>query len=350
MSRFFNQKYSSLEPYTPGEQPQDMQYIKLNTNESPFDVPEGVVRAAEAAAKRLRLYPDPTCASLIKKLAEVTGLKEEQLLINNGSDEGLYFSFLAFCGEDSPAAFPDITYGFYPVFAQFCGVPYTEIPLKEDFSVDVGDYTGINKNIFIANPNAPTGMALKPSDIERILGSNPDNIVLVDEAYVDFGAESCLSLVNEYDNLIVTQTFSKSRSLAGARLGFAAASPEIIQDLNTVRFSTNPYNINAMTLAAGTASLDAQEYMKANCLKIQENRAYTVDALKALGFQVTDSYANFIFARHPGTDGKELYLTLKANGILVRHFDKPRIRDFIRITIGTREQMEALISKIKEIL
>ena len=350
MSRFFNKKYSGLEPYTPGEQPQDMQYIKLNTNESPFDVPESVVRAAAKAAERLRLYPDPTCAALIRKLSDVTGLNEDQLIINNGSDEGLYFAFLAFCGGESPAVFPDITYGFYPVFAGFCGVPYEEIPLKDDFSIDINDYIGINKNIFIANPNAPTGIALAASEIEKILASNPDNIVLIDEAYVDFGAESCLPLVNKYDNLIVTQTFSKSRSLAGARLGFAAASPEIIRDMNTIRFSTNPYNINAMTMAAGIASLEAQDCTKANCLKIQENRAYTADALKGLGFEVLDSRSNFIFARHPRTDGGDLYLKLKENGILVRHFEKPRIKDFIRITIGTREQMEAFISKVKELI
>lgn len=350
MSRFFNPKYSSLEPYTPGEQPQDMKYIKLNTNESPFDAPPSVAKAAKEAAERFRLYPDPTCSAFLKELSEATGLDEACLMADNGSDEGLYFSFLAFCGEKKPAVFPDITYGFYPVFAQFTGVPYTEIPLKKDFSIDINDYIGINKNIFIANPNAPTGMALSAEDIEKIIISNPDNIVLIDEAYVDFGAESCLKLIKKYDNLIVTQTFSKSRSLAGARLGFTAADPAVIRDLNTVRFSTNPYNINAATLAAGTASLKAEEYTRKNCIEIQKNRTYTTEALKALGFEVLDSKANFIFARHPEKKGKELYLKLKEKGILVRYFDKERIKDFIRITIGTRQQMETLIEKAGEIL
>ena len=350
MSRFFSEKYKTLEPYTPGEQPQDMQYVKLNTNESPFPTSPKAVAAAAEAAERLRLYSDPECRLLTEKFCEVFGVAKDEVLFTNGSDEILNFAFMAYCDDEHPAAFPNISYGFYPVFAEINRVPYTEIPLRYDFTIDVDAYCGINKTIFIANPNAPTGIALKPAEIEMILRSNPSNVVVIDEAYVDFGAESCLPLTKKYDNLLVAQTFSKSRSMAGARLGFGVGDPELIRDLNTIKYSTNPYNINSMTMAAGIGVLSDEEYTKKNCLAIQENRAFTVDALRRMGFAVPDSLANFIFAKHASVDGETIYRELKARGVLVRHFTKPAIKDYNRITIGTREQMQTLLNTLKTIL
>ncbi len=350
MSRFFSEKYSGLTPYTPGEQPRERTYIKLNTNESPFP-PSGKAqaRAAEAAAN-LQLYSDPTCKALHEKLAETLVVSPAQVLCTNGSDEILNFAFMAFCDDSHPAAFADITYGFYSVFAELNRVPYVQIPLREDLSLRVEDYLGIGKTVFIANPNAPTGIALPPSEIERILRSNPDNIVVVDEAYVDFGAESCIPLIRKYPNLLVTGTFSKSRSMAGARLGFGVACEELIRDLNTVKYSTNPYNVNSMTMAAGIGMLEDEETTRRNCRQIMENRAYTTEALRSLGFRMTDSRTNFIFAAHDRVDGGEIYRKLKERGILVRHFDTPRIARYNRITVGSREQMDALIAALKQIL
>jgi len=350
MSRFFSSKYSALTPYTPGEQPKDMRYVKLNTNESPFPPSPKAQEMAAAAARRLQLYSDPECRELVKTAAQALKLQPEQLLFTNGSDEILNFAFMAFCDGDHGAVFPDITYGFYPVFAQLNGVPYERIPLMEDFSIRVEDYIGRNQTVFIANPNAPTGLALPLKDIERIVAENPDSVVVIDEAYVDFGTESVLSLIGKYDNLLVTQTFSKSRSMAGARLGFGAGSEALIRDLNTIKYSTNPYNVNSLTMAAGVGALLDEEYFQSNCRKIMENRAWTTQALRNLGFRVLDSQANFLFATHPGLDGKQLYLSLKAKGVLVRHFDSPRLNQYNRITVGSMEQMEALIRAIGEIM
>lgn len=350
MSRFFSSKYEKLVPYTPGEQPKNMQYIKLNTNESPFPPSEKAVAAAAEIAKTLQLYSDPEVTPLVEKMSEVFGIEKDEVLMTNGSDEILNFAFMAFCDKDHPAAFPNISYGFYPVFAEINNLPYEEIPLREDFTINVDDYIGINKTIFIANPNAPTGIALPVSEIEKIIKSNPDNVVVIDEAYVDFGAESCIPLIKKYDNLLVTQTFSKSRSMAGARLGFGIANKKLIQDLNTIKYSTNPYNINRMTMAAGVGVLSDEEYTKKNCQTIIENRAFTVEELKKIGFEILDSSSNFIFAKHPNKDGKEIYLELKERGILVRHFDKPILSQYNRITIGTKEQMLALIDNLKEMV
>ncbi len=350
MSRFFSDRYARLTPYTPGEQPRDMQYIKLNTNESPFPPPAAVCSAVAEAAKSLQLYPDPDCTDLTKALAAQYQVDPKEILLTNGSDEVLNFAFMAFCSRACPAAFPDITYGFYPVFAALNQIPYTEIPLKDDFTIDPADYFGLDKTIFIANPNAPTGIALGLEQIEGILSANPDHVVVIDEAYVDFGAESCVPLIHKYDNLLVTQTFSKSRSMAGARLGFGIGHPALIQDLNTIKYSTNPYNINRMTLAAGIASLASQAETDANCRTIAENRQFTADALQELGFTLTEAKSNFLFAAHPAIGGKTLYQKLKARGILVRHFELPRIRDYNRITIGTLPQMQQLIRVIRNIL
>ena len=350
MSKFFSAKYAALTPYVPGEQPKDAQYIKLNTNESPFAPPASVVAAAKAEAGKLHLYSDPESAALTKKAAEVLGVKTSQVLMTNGSDEGLNFAFMAFCDQDHPIVFPDITYGFYSVFAQLNGVPYKKIPLKDDFSVDYRDYVGIGQNIVIANPNAPTGLSLALWQIEEIVKSNPDSVVIIDEAYVDFGGESCVPLIEKYDNLLVTQTFSKSRSLAGARLGIVIGNERLIADLNTVKYSTNPYNVNRMTAAAGLAALCETEWFENNCAEIQKVRGYTAAELKKLGFTVLDSKTNFLFAKSDKIGGRALYEKLKAKGVLVRQFNAPRIADFVRITIGTKEQMDAFLEKTAEVL
>ncbi len=350
MSRFFSNKYKDLTPYTPGEQPKDTKYIKLNTNESPFPPSKKAIKLAKESAKALNLYPDPTCTALNEILAKRLEVSPDEVLVTNGSDEILNFAFMAFCDADCGAVFPDITYGFYSVFAQLNSIPYTEIPLKKDFTIDIKDYTGQGKTVFIANPNAPTGIALTLSQIEEILKGNPDNIVVIDEAYIDFGNESAVSLIHKYDNLLVTQTFSKSRSMAGARLGFGVGSKELIADLNTVKYSTNPYNINKMTMAAGIGVLNDEEYTAANCNEIIKNREFALKSLAELGFECTSSTANFVFAKHPKISGEDIYKSLKERGILVRHFTSERIKDYNRITIGTKKQMEALISALKSIL
>ena len=350
MSKFLNSRVKNLVPYTPGEQPKDMKYIKLNTNESPFPPSKKAEKLTKKAVKKLNLYPDPECKELTQKIADMCGVKASNVIVTNGSDEILNFAFLAFASKKTKAVFPNITYGFYPVFAKINGIPYEEIPLNEDFTINVNDYLGINKNIFIANPNAPTGIMLELSEIEEIVKTNPDNLVVIDEAYVDFGGESAISLIDKYDNLLVTQTFSKSRSMAGARIGFGVASEEIIKDLNTVRYSTNPYNINSMTMAAAIGVLEDEKYTEKNCAEIIKTRENTVKELKALGFEVVNSVANFVFAKHGKIGGEELYLKLKEKGVLVRHFGKEKIKDYNRITIGTDEQMNILVLKIKEIL
>lgn len=350
MSRFFSEKYASLTPYTPGEQPKERQYVKLNTNESPFPPSQKVLSAVAEQCGKLQLYSDPESTALRTKLAEVYGVSPAQVVVTNGSDEVLNFAFMAFADETHPLAFADITYGFYPVFAELNRIPYDVIPLKADFTMDPEDYIGIHKTIVIANPNAPTGLAMPLADIERIVQSNPGNVVIVDEAYVDFGGESAVKLVDQYDNLLVTQTFSKSRSMAGARLGFGIGSEKLIADLNTIRYSTNPYNVNRMTEAAGVAALEENDYYMGNCRTIIENRSWTKAALEELGFAVIPSKANFLFAKHPKVDGQTLYLELKKRGVLVRHFEKSRIRDYNRITIGTLEQMNTLVLAAAEII
>ncbi len=350
MSKFFSEKYAALTPYTPGEQPKGRKYIKLNTNESPFPPPRSVVKAAKEAAKSLELYSDPENSALIQLAAKQWGVKPSQVIATNGSDEVLNFAFMAFCDKTRPAVFPDITYGFYSVFAALHGVPYQAIPLKEDFSIDPKDYTAVNKTVVIANPNAPTGLALSVSQVEEIVRSNPDNVVVIDEAYVDFGGESCVKLIDKYDNLLVTQTFSKSRGLAGARLGLGFGSEKLIADLQTIRYSTNPYNVNKMTEAAGVQALKEQKYFENNVKTIIANREYTKSALEKLGFSVLESKTNFLFAKTDKIDGGELYEQLKARGILVRHFKGARTESFVRITIGTKAQMDALLACVEEIL
>ncbi len=350
MSRFFSSKYNSLVPYTPGEQPKDTQYIKLNTNESPYPPSDKAIEYASDAAKKLQLYSDPECRQLVEVASKRFGINQNQIIFTNGSDDALNFAFMAFCDERTPAVFPDVTYGFYPVFAQLNNIKYKEIPLNNDFTINVSDYKSANATIFIANPNAPTGIALSLSQIEEIVKSNPENVVVIDEAYVDFGAESAITLIKKYDNLLVTQTFSKSRSLAGGRLGFAIGSSDLIQDLNTIRFSTNPYNINSMTMAAGIGTLLDDDYSMNNCKRIVKTREWTEQKLKEMGFELTNSTANFLFAKHSDFSGKDIYLKLKEKGVLVRHFDKEKLVEYNRITIGSDQQMKIFIDTLKVVL
>ena len=351
MSTFFSSQLKNLAPYTPGEQPQDQQYVKLNTNESPYPPSAGVIAALnDKEAADLRLYSDPECKELKKALAGYYGVEPENIYVGNGSDEALNFAFLSYATDGRGVAFADITYGFYPVFADLYHIPVQIVPLKSDFSIDPKDYYGLNKTIVIANPNAPTGLALSRDEMEGIIKANPDSVVVVDEAYVDFGAESCVELTKIYPNLLVVQTYSKSRSMAGARLGYAIGNADLIRDLETVKFSTNPYNVNRLTLRAGVQAIAEQDYYTENCKKIMATRAYTKEKLEALGFTVLDSRSNFLFAMKPGTDGGAIYRGLKERGVLVRHFDKDPIRDYNRITIGTPEQMDIFLKKLEELL
>ena len=349
MSKFLIERLSSLEEYVPGEQPQDKKYIKLNTNESPYPPSEAVLNTINRGeASRLNLYPDPACRELTRTFANLYGVSDDTVVFGNGSDEILSFIFQAFCDKNCPAVFPDISYGFYPVFANLYGVPYEEIPLTEDFKVDYHDYLNKKATVIIANPNAPTGIFMPLSEIEEILKSNSGNLVVIDEAYIDFGGESATKLLPKYDNLLVVGTYSKSRSMAGARLGFAITSKEIASDLNKIRFSTNPYNINRLTLLAGKCAIDDDLYYKENCGKIIEDREFLSGELIKRGFKVLPSKANFIFASSPTMSGKDFYLSLKERGILVRYFDKERLYPFVRITIGTHGECASLISAIDE--
>ena len=351
MSKFLSPTLAAVTPYTPGEQPQDQQYIKLNTNESPYLPSPAVIAAvSEHEVEKLRLYSDPACADLLKAAAAHFGLQPEQIMPGNGSDENLFFALRAFCDADHPLAYADITYGCYGVWCGLMHIPSHIIPLKEDFTLDPKDYYGLNQTIVLANPNAPTGIALPRAEIEGILKANPNNVVIVDEAYVDFGGESCVPLIDQYENLLVVQTFSKSRQLAGARLGLAMGNAKLIADLNRVKFSLNPYNINRLTLKAGQAALEDTAYFEKTRAAIMDTRAWTMQQLTDRGFTVLDSRANFVFVSTERINGGVLYKKLKKNGILVRHFDAPRIENWLRITIGTPEQMQALMDAVDKIL
>lgn len=351
MSQFLSKNLSQLAPYTPGEQPQDKTYVKLNTNESPYPPSPGVLAVLNAQeGADLRLYSDPAARDLKAALARQYKVEPENIYVGNGSDEALNFAFLAYAADGRGVAFADITYGFYPVFCDLYHIPADLVPLREDFSLDPRDYYGRHQTIVIANPNAPTGLALSRAEVEDIVKKNPDSVVVVDEAYVDFGGESCVELTKQYSNLLVVQTYSKSRSMAGARLGYAIGDASLIQDLETIKFSTNPYNVNRLTLKAGAAALAEQSYYDANCRKIMETRSYTAKELEKLGFTVLPSQSNFLFVKKDGVDGEAVYRGLKDRGVLVRHFDKKRIRDYNRITIGTKEQMDIFLEKLKELL
>ena len=351
MSRFLSPTLEAVTPYTPGEQPQDQQYIKLNTNESPYLPSPAVVGAvSEAEVEKLRLYSDPACAELLRAAAAHFDLQPDQIMPGNGSDENLFFALRAFCDENHPLAYADITYGCYGVWCGLMHIPSHIIPLKEDFTLDPADYYGLNETIVIANPNAPTGLAQPRSAIEEILKSNPNHVVIVDEAYVDFGAASAAALLGRYENLLVVMTYSKSRSMAGARLGFALGSRELIADLERLKYATNPYNVNRLTLRLGEAAVDSDPYFRANARRIMATRDKTARALREMGFRLPDSQANFLFVTHPRIDGARLYQKCRERGILIRHFSDPAIAQYNRVTIGAEEEMETFLTMVRDIL
>jgi len=351
LSRYLSERFAALDAYVPGEQPADMEYIKLNTNESPYPPAPSVVAAInEAEKKKLNLYPNPDGSLLIRELAGFYGVGPENVVIGNGSDELLAFAFLAFCDSSHGVVFPDITYGFYPVYADLFGIPAKIIPLGDDFTLNPLDYHNAVRTVVIANPNAPTGVALSQADIDGIVINNPDNIVLIDEAYVDFGAESVIPLIQSRDNLLVVHTYSKSRSMAGARMAYMIGPAPVIEDIKKMKYSFNPYNVNRLTQTAAEAALREETYYNDRRREIVATREYTSKRLTELGFSLTDSKANFVFATHPEIGGYQLYTALRDRGILVRHWNKPRIADYVRITIGTTEQMDALIGAVASIL
>lgn len=339
---------SELAPYVPGEQPQTHDFIKLNTNESPYPPTEAVVTAATYAARQLHLYPDPTCSLLRRTLAQQLKVPMSSILVGNGSDEVLAFCFQGLMGQG--VSFPDITYGFYPVFAQLYQVPAQVIPVTDTFAIDLADYQDATGTVIFANPNAPTGQALSADRILAFAQGNPDRLVIVDEAYVEFGGESLVPYVTQQENLLVVGTFSKSWQLAGGRLGYAVGSEKLINELNKLKFSFNPYSINGMTMAAGIAALQQPQDHQEKLVAVMATRRWTLTKLQELGFEVTDSQTNFLFPRHPDIRGEWLYQQLKDRKILVRWFSQQRIKEHLRITIGTPEEMQLLIQALTDII
>ncbi|MDR2421104.1 MAG: aminotransferase class I/II-fold pyridoxal phosphate-dependent enzyme [Oscillospiraceae bacterium] len=343
MSVFLSRERRRLAPYAPGEQPRGEKLIKLNTNEAPYSPPQSVLDAVSAAAGGLNLYPDPEGAELRAALAVYHGVSPRNISLGNGSDETLAFAFAAFGGAEAAFAFPDITYGFYPSPAALYGVPYTEIPVDASLKIRAEDYVGIGKNIVLANPNSPTGEVLPMADIERVAESNPGRAVIIDEAYADFWGSSAAPLTKRFENLLVVRTYSKSRFLAGARLGYAVGDEGLIGDIETVRYSFNPYNLNSMTLAAGIGALKEETYYKERWREIAETRDETQEALRELGFVTTRSMANFVFARHESVPGAELMACLRERGVLTRSLGRERARPWLRVTVGTPEQMKTFV-------
>lgn len=352
MSRFMREEYDSIVPYTPGEQLNDKKYIKLNTNESPFPASPKVLEVINSELiSSLYLYSDPKLKKIKQAIADFYSVTPEQIFVGNGSDDVIAFAFMAFGGLGGEFCCPDITYSFYPVFADLFKVNLEQIPLKDDFSVDANDYIGKNKNIIIANPNAPTGLALTHEEIELIVKTNPDNVVIIDEAYADFSeGTSVIDLVGKYDNLIVTQTFSKSRSLAGLRVGFSVSSKILADDLEKLKYSFNPYNVNTLSVEAAAAAISDREYYEKTIAETVEIREFTKSELKKIGFTLTDSKSNFVFAKTDKIPSSELYEELRRRGVLIRYFNSPRISDYFRMSMGTMEQMKKVIEIIDEII
>ncbi len=350
MSQYWTDIVKRLEPYVPGEQPRDQQYVKLNTNENPYPPSPRVIEAIDGYDKeRLKLYPDPESTALREALAQRFGVDSDNVFIGNGSDEVLAHSFQAFFKQDRPLLFPDISYSFYPVYCGLYQIDFQTIPLSNDFSIDIDDYRVDHGGIIFPNPNAPTSLALPLQQIESLCRDS-SSVVIVDEAYVDFGAESAIPLTRQYDNLLVTQTFSKARSLAGMRLGYAIGHRDLIEALNRIKNSFNSYPIDAIAQTAALASLADEDYFQQARQRIISTRQAMTTQLRELGFEVLPSAANFVFARHRSAAAEQLYLQLKQKGVLVRYFNKPRIDNYLRITVGTDEQTEALISSLREIL
>lgn len=352
--RFWSPEVRDLEPYVPGEQPKIQNLLKLNTNENPYPPSPKVVDAVQAVlahqADALRLYPDPDATVLKQAIAKQQNVDVSQVFVGNGSDEVLAHIFKAFFIQQEPILYPDITYSFYPVYSQFFGVQTKQIPLNEKFEIDISDYEQENGGIIITNPNAPTSIALGLDKIEQLLKANPNRVIVIDEAYVDFGAESAVELISRYENLVVCQTTSKSRSLAGLRVGFAIGQAHLIAALEAVKNSFNSYPIDRFAIAAAVASFEDQDYFQEQCEKVIASREKLVCNLTELGFNVLPSKANFIFATHSLHDAAQLAEKLREQGIIVRYFNKPRINQFLRITIGTDEQNQRLVDTLKMLI
>ena len=352
MSRYFTKTLAALEPYTPGEQLKIENLVKLNANENPYPPAPGVAAAVAAAVPGLRLYSDLTNAELNQAIADHWGVQPENVLCGNGSDENLLLALRAFCDEQTPLAFADITYSFYAVLCELLHIPQHILPLEADFTLDLRRYEGLHETIVLANPNAPTSLLAPVEGIERVLQTNPDKIVIVDETYIEFAppGSSCLPLLDRYENLVITHTFSKTHSLAGARLGFCLARPELIADMDRVKFSYSPYNVNSLTQAAGEAAIRDEAYFRGVTQKVLATRADTAQKLRARGFTVLDSATNFLFARPGGLPARTIFEQLRAQGVFIRYFDAPRIRDWLRITIGTPQQMQRFFAALDAVL
>jgi histidinol-phosphate aminotransferase len=351
MSRFWSPIVQSLSPYVPGEQPKQQDgIVKLNTNENPYPPSPRVLAAIAAATARLRLYPDPRATVLREAIAARCNVSPEEVFVGNGSDEVLAHAFPALLKHEAPLLFPDITYSFYPVYCRLYGVSYEEVPLDAAMRLQIADYRRPCSAILLANPNAPTGIALSRDAIAALLAEHPDHLVIVDEAYVDFGGESAVPLVARHDNLLVIQTLSKSRALAGLRVGFAVGQRPLIEALERVKDSFNSYPIDCLAIAGAVAAIEDEAWFQETRRRIMADRESLVHALSGLGFEVLPSLANFVFARHPGRSGAELFAGLRQRGVLVRHFNKPRIQDFLRITVGTDAQCKRLIAVARDLV
>ena len=352
MSRYFTKTLSALEPYVPGEQLKLQNLVKLNANENPYPPSPAVAQAVAQAVPGLRLYSDLTNADLNAAIAAHWGVQPENILCGNGSDENLLLALRAFCDADTPLAFADVTYSFYAVLCDLLHIPQHIIPLRQDFTLDTTPYCGLRETVVIANPNAPTGLLLPVPEIEKILQANPDNIVVVDETYIEFApaGASCLPLLERYDNLVITYTFSKTHNLAGARLGYCIARPELIADMNRVKFSYSPYNVNALTQAAGAAAIRDEAYFAKTRDALLKTRQHTAEKLRRRGFTMTDSHTNFLFATTDRMPCREIFEQLRQRGVLIRRFDAPRIDNYLRITIGTDAEMARFFAALDEIL
>jgi len=351
MSRFWSDVVKGLTPYVPGEQPKLANLVKLNTNENPYGPSPRALEAIRAATgESLKLYPDPNAEQLKAAIGKYHSIGVQNVFVGNGSDEVLAHIFLGLLKQARPILFPDISYSFYPVYCGLYQVSFETVPLADDFSIRLGDYAKPNGGIIFPNPNAPTGCLVPLADIERLLQANPDSVVVIDEAYVDFGGESAIPLVARYPNLLVVQTLSKSRSLAGLRVGFAVGHVDLIEALERVKNSFNSYPLDRLAIVGAVAAFDDREYFEQTCKAVIATREKLVGELKALGFEVLPSAANFIFARHPQHDAEKSALALRQRSIIVRHFKLPRIEQFLRITVGTDEQCSALVAALKEIL
>lgn len=351
MKELWSRRVRDMVPYVPGEQPQDRRYIKLNTNENPYPPsPRALAALSEAANGDLRLYPDPECVALRQAVAEFYGIHADNVFCGNGSDEILSFSFQAFFDRDRPITFPDITYSFYEVYVKYLDLTAKSVPLAEDFSLPVEEFLDCPGGVVLANPNAPTGQWIGLSEVEQILAANSGSVVILDEAYVDFGCESGVKLIETYPNLLVVQTLSKSRSLAGLRVGFALGQPELIAALRCVRDSINSYTVDRLAAAAAKGAIEDRAYFDETRERIIKTREKTAKTLRELGFQVADSRTNFLFIRHPRKPGRELFAALRERGILVRRWDMPRISDYLRVSIGTDAEMDALCEALAELV